>query len=57
MERLWGEEPNYNGTKAIGDAVARSTRCGAFSLVGGGDTVAAVKSLSYKTALAMFHWR
>ncbi|MDR2910356.1 MAG: phosphoglycerate kinase [Bacteroidales bacterium] len=30
------------GTKAIGDAVAKSTKEGAFSLVGGGDSVAAV---------------
>lgn len=30
------------GTKAIGDAVVKATREGAFSLVGGGDSVAAV---------------
>ncbi len=31
-----------NGTKKIGDAVCRATENGAFSLVGGGDSVAAV---------------
>ena len=30
------------GTKAIGDAVVEATKNGAFSLVGGGDSVAAV---------------
>jgi len=32
-----------NGTKKIGDAVCKATENGAFSLVGGGDSVAAVK--------------
>ena len=32
-----------NGTKKIGEAICKSTRKGAFSLVGGGDSVAAVK--------------
>jgi len=35
------------GTKAIGDAVAKATQAGAFSLVGGGDSVAAVKRFGY----------
>ena len=31
------------GTKEIGEAIAESTKKGAFSLVGGGDSVSAVK--------------
>ena len=41
------EFSNYsNGTKSVGDAVATSTKNGAFSLVGGGDSVAAVKKFN-----------
>lgn len=35
------------GTIAIGDSVAESTKSGAFSLVGGGDSVAAVKQFGF----------
>lgn len=41
MEKFQG------GTKAIADAVADATQQGAFSLVGGGDSVAAVNQFGY----------
>lgn len=42
------EMPNFAvGTKAIGDAIAEATKNGAFSLVGGGDSVAFVKQNGY----------
>jgi phosphoglycerate kinase len=34
------------GTKSLGNAIANATRQGAFSLVGGGDSVAAVKQFN-----------
>ncbi len=38
------EMPNFsNGTKAVGEAIKISTQNGAYSLVGGGDSVSAVK--------------
>ena len=38
------EFPNFdNGTRALGDSIVTQTESGAFSLVGGGDSVAAVK--------------
>jgi len=35
------------GTKALGDSIAEATKSGAFSLVGGGDSVAFVKQFGY----------
>jgi phosphoglycerate kinase len=40
-------EKFQHGTKAIADAVAQATENGAFSLVGGGDSVAAVNKFGY----------
>jgi phosphoglycerate kinase len=38
------EFPNFaKGTIAVGESIAEATKAGAFSLVGGGDSVAAVK--------------
>jgi phosphoglycerate kinase len=38
------EFPNFSkGTRALGDSIVEQTALGAFSLVGGGDSVAAVK--------------
>ncbi len=36
-----------NGTKSVAEAVAESTKNGAFSLIGGGDSSAAVKKFGY----------
>ncbi len=36
-----------NGTKALGQSIAEATENGAFSLVGGGDSVAAVKQFGF----------
>ena len=42
------EMPSYeNGTKAIAQAVADATKAGAFSLIGGGDSSAAVKKFGF----------
>jgi phosphoglycerate kinase len=43
------EMPNFeNGTKAIAEAVAEATQNGAFSLIGGGDSVAAINKYHLK---------
>ena len=36
-----------NGTKEIGEAICQATENGAFSLVGGGDSVAAVTQFGF----------
>ncbi|MEJ7914342.1 MAG: phosphoglycerate kinase [Chitinophagaceae bacterium] len=36
-----------HGTKAVADAIAEATEAGAFSLVGGGDSVAAINKFGY----------
>lgn len=42
------EMPNFSrGSIALGDAIAEATKNGAFSLVGGGDSVAFVKQFGY----------
>ena len=40
------------GTIAIGDSVVKSTQKGAFSLVGGGDSVAAVKKFNFQNKVS-----
>lgn len=40
-------EKFQHGTKCVADAVAEATEAGAFSLVGGGDSVAAVNKFNY----------
>ena len=43
------EMPNFeDGTKAIAEAVAEATKNGAFSLIGGGDSVAAINKYNLK---------
>jgi phosphoglycerate kinase len=43
------EMPNFaKGTIALGYAIANATKDGAFSLVGGGDSVAAVKQFGFE---------
>jgi len=41
-----------SGTIALGDAIAEATKNGAFSLVGGGDSVAAVKQFEFDTKVS-----
>jgi phosphoglycerate kinase len=40
------------GTKALGDSIAEATQNGAFSLVGGGDSVAAVKQFEFQNKVS-----
>ena len=35
-----------NGTKKIGESICRSTKNGAFSLIGGGDSIASIKKFN-----------
>lgn len=43
------EMPNFaKGTIALGNSIAKATKNGAFSLVGGGDSVAAVKQFGFE---------
>jgi phosphoglycerate kinase len=43
------EMPNFaKGTIALGESIANATKNGAFSLVGGGDSVAAVKQFGFE---------
>lgn len=44
---VFEEEPFASGTKAIGQAVTRATEAGSLSVVGGGDTAAAVKHFGF----------
>ena len=47
------EFPKYaKGTIAIGDSIASATKSGAFSLVGGGDSVAAVKQFGLENKMS-----
>lgn len=41
-------EPFAKGTIALGEAIAKATKNGAYSLVGGGDSVAAVKQFGFE---------
>jgi phosphoglycerate kinase len=46
------EKPAYrNGTKVVGEAIARATRNGATSVVGGGDAAAAANLLGFADAM------
>jgi phosphoglycerate kinase len=40
------------GTKALGDSIVEATKNGAFSLVGGGDSVAAVKQFGFENKVS-----
>ena len=40
-------EKFHNGTKAVAEAIAQATQKGAYSLIGGGDSVAAINQFGY----------
>ena len=40
------------GTKKIGESICKSTKNGAFSLVGGGDSVAAIKKFGMQNQVS-----
>ena len=47
------EMENFShGTKALGESIVKSTKNGAFSLVGGGDSVAAAKKFNFSKKLS-----
>ena len=47
------EMPNFaEGTKSLGDSISEATKLGAFSLVGGGDSVAFVKQNGYENKVS-----
>jgi phosphoglycerate kinase len=45
-------EPFAAGTKALGEAIIQATQGGAYSLVGGGDSVAAVKKFGFQNQVS-----
>jgi len=45
-------EPFATGTISLGNAICEATKKGAFSLVGGGDSVAAVKKFNFSTKVS-----
>jgi phosphoglycerate kinase len=45
-------EPFANGTIKIGEAIGKATKNGAFSLVGGGDSVSAVKKFNLEDQMS-----
>jgi phosphoglycerate kinase len=44
---VYEKAPYQNGTKVVGDAIARATENGAISVVGGGDAAAAAHELGF----------
>jgi phosphoglycerate kinase len=47
------EFPNFSkGTISIGESIGQATKSGAFSLVGGGDSVAAVKQFGLASKMS-----